>query len=405
MARLGIDFGTSNTGAGIMVDGRPQAILLEDGAQTLPTAVFIDFADQTFVYGQAAARAMMEGQDGRFMRGLKSILGTPLAREKRRFLNERLTLIEVIGRFLAEIRLRSETLTGQSFDAAISGRPVKFHSESEEKDVQAEIDLREAYMLAGFRDVDFLPEPEAAALAVEGEGRMLIVDIGGGTSDFTLCERANGQTRVIASRGLRLGGTDFDRSLSLAHVMPLLGHGAEIGAELGSKTHAAPRALFQDLASWEKIAFVYEPTLLREVKRWVRLAKEPVLFERLAEVLDMHLGHDIAYAVEAGKIAANDGGRGEIKLDVVERGLQVDLWDIQMQSELATASDRIGEMALATLKDADCAPGDVDMVVFVGGSSLLSGVRRALAQRLPEARQETAEVFTAVVHGLAIAAR
>ena len=45
------------------------------------------------------------------------------------------------------------------------------------------------------------------------------------------------------------------------------------------------------------------------------------------------------------------------------------------------------------------------MVVFVGGSSLLSGVRQALARRLPEARQETAEVFTAVVHGLAIAAR
>ena len=348
---------------------------------------------------------MMEGQDGRFMRGLKSILGTPLAREKRRFLNERMTLIEVIGRFLAEIRCRSERITGQSFEAAISGRPVRFHSESEDKDAQAEIDLREAYALAGFRAVDFLPEPEAAALAVAGEGRMLIVDIGGGTSDFTLCERARGQTRVIASRGLRLGGTDFDRSLSLAHVMPLLGHGAEIGAELGAKTHAAPRALFHDLASWEKIAFVYDAALLREVKRWIRLARDPVLFERLAEVLEMHLGHDIAYAVEAGKIAANDAERGEIALDVVQRGLRIDLWGVQLQHELSSAAARIGDMALATLKDGGCRPDQVDMVVFVGGSSQLSGVRQALARRLPEARQETAEVFTAVVHGLAFAAR
>lgn len=405
MARLGIDFGTSNTGAGILRDGRPTALPLEAGAQTLPTAVFVDFTDKRFVYGEAAARAMMEGQDGRFMRGLKSILGTPLAREKRRFLNERMTLIEVIGRFLAEIRCRSERITGQSFEAAISGRPVRFHSESEDKDAQAEIDLREAYALAGFRAVDFLPEPEAAALAVAGEGRMLIVDIGGGTSDFTLCERARGQTRVIASRGLRLGGTDFDRSLSLAHVMPLLGHGAEIGAELGAKTHAAPRALFHDLASWEKIAFVYDAALLREVKRWIRLARDPVLFERLAEVLEMHLGHDIAYAVEAGKIAANDSERGEIALDVVQRGLRIDLWGVQLQHELSSAAARIGDMALATLKDAGCRPDQVDMVVFVGGSSLLSGVRQALARRLPEARQETAEVFTAVVHGLAIAAR
>ena len=405
MARLGIDFGTSNTGAGILRDGRPTALPLEAGAQTLPTAVFVDFTDKRFVYGEAAARAMMEGQDGRFMRGLKSILGTPLAREKRRFLNERMTLIEVIGRFLAEIRCRSERITGQSFEAAISGRPVRFHSESEDKDAQAEIDLREAYALAGFRAVDFLPEPEAAALAVAGEGRMLIVDIGGGTSDFTLCERARGQTRVIASRGLRLGGTDFDRSLSLAHVMPLLGHGAEIGAELGAKTHAAPRALFHDLASWEKIAFVYDAALLREVKRWIRLARDPVLFERLAEVLEMHLGHDIAYAVEAGKIAANDAERGEIALDVVQRGLRIDLWGVQLQHELSSAAARIGDMALATLKDGGSRPDQVDMVVFVGGSSQLSGVRQALARRLPEARQETAEVFTAVVHGLAFAAR
>lgn len=388
-----------------MADGRPVTLPLEDGAQTLPTAVFVDFADQKFIYGEAAARAMMEGQDGRFMRGLKSILGTPLAQEKRRFLNERLTLIEIIGRFLAEIRTRSEHLTGQSFDVAMSGRPVMFHSESREKDAQAEVDLRQAYQLAGFRDVEFLPEPEAAALAVAGDGRMLIVDIGGGTSDFTLCERKGGETQVIASRGLRLGGTDFDRSLSLGHVMPLLGHGAEIGAEFGDKVHSAPRALFNDLASWEKIAFVYDPATLREVKRWVRLAKKPELFERLAEVLDMHLGHDIAYAVEAGKIAANDSERGDIRLDVIERGLHVDLWNLQMQTELAEAANRIGDMALATLRDADCAPDQVDMVVFVGGSSLLSGVRQALASRIPEARQETAEVFTAVVHGLAIAAQ
>ena len=166
MARLGIDFGTSNTGAGILRDGRPTALPLEAGAQTLPTAVFVDFTDKRFVYGEAAARAMMEGQDGRFMRGLKSILGTPLAREKRRFLNERMTLIEVIGRFLAEIRCRSERITGQSFEAAISGRPVRFHSESEDKDAQAEIDLREAYALAGFRGIRMLKEPCSASFRV-----------------------------------------------------------------------------------------------------------------------------------------------------------------------------------------------------------------------------------------------
>ncbi|PYG31068.1 Hsp70 family protein [Pelagimonas varians] len=404
MAKLGLDFGTSNTAAGVMAAGRPFAIPLEPEAETLPTAVFIDYSDRRYVYGSAAAQAMMNGVEGRFLRALKSILGTPLARESRSFLNERLTLIEIIARFLTEIRTRSEKFTGMTFNTAMSGRPVHFHSASAERDAQAEQDLRDAYLLAGFKDVEFLPEPEAAALAVAGNGRMLIVDIGGGTSDFTLCDRKNGQTQVLASRGLRIGGTDFDRVLNLNHAMPLLGYGAHIGAEFGNATHAAPRAMFHDLASWEKIAFVYDPALLREVRRWERLATEPVLFERLGEVLEAHLGHDIAYAVEAGKIAANGTGSGHIGLDVVERGLGAELRHDVMQAALAGFAGEIGQCALDTLTDADCSPDSVDMVVFVGGSSLMGVIRETLSACLPNARQEDAEVFAAVVHGLAIAA-
>lgn len=403
MARLGLDFGTSNTAAGLMAAGRPFVIPLEPEAQTLPTAVFIDFAEREYIYGTAAARAMMDGQEGRFLRALKSILGTPLARESRAFLNERLTLIEIISRFLAEIRQRSEKFTGLTIDSALSGRPVHFHSASPERDAQAEIDLRDAYHLAGFKDVAFLPEPEAAAQAVEGNGRMLIVDIGGGTSDFTLCDRKDGKTQVLASRGLRIGGTDFDRVLNLNHAMPLLGYGAQIGAEFGSNTHAAPRAMFHDLASWEKIAFVYDPALLREVRRWERLAQDPVLFERLAEVLEAHLGHDIAYAIEAGKITANGADMGQVDLSVIERGLTADIQNTVMQTALQGYADEIGACALQTLADANCSKDSVDMVVFVGGSSLMGVIKDALTQALPDARQEIAEVFTAVVHGLAIA--
>jgi len=404
MARLGLDFGTSNTGAGVMAGVRPFVIPLENGASTVPTAIFLDFAAKRMVYGSAAADAMRAGDEGRFMRALKSVLGTPLAREERNFLGQRTTLIAVIAGFLAEMRDRAQNFTGMTFDTALSGRPVRFHSDSDIRDAQAEADLRMAYDLAGFRDVAFLPEPQAAALAVAATGRVLVVDIGGGTSDFTLCDRANSQTQVLANRGLRLGGTDFDRVLSLTHAMPLLGHGAQIGAELGSASHAAPRALFHDLASWEKIAFVYDAALLREVRRWIRLAQQPVLFERLAEVLEAHLGHDIAYAVEAGKIAANGTGAGRIALDVVERGLGADLGRDALTAALGAHADAIGAEAVQTLADAGVAPDTVDHVVYVGGSSLLGVVRQAIGARLPDAKAQDAAVFTAVVEGLAIAA-
>ncbi len=404
MTRLAIDFGTSNTAAALMAGNSPAVLPMEPGAETLPTAVFMDFSRKRFIYGTAALAALRDGAEGRFLRALKSVLGTPLAQENRSFLGERMTLIEVIARFLDEIRQRSEAFTGLRFDAVLSGRPVRFHSADAARDAQAEADLRAAYSLAGFRDVAFLPEPEAAALAVGGTGRMLIVDIGGGTSDFTLCDRANAVTQVLASRGLRLGGTDFDRTLSLAHAMPLFGYDAPIRAQIGNARHPAPRAPFQDLATWEKIPFVYDAALLREVRRWVRLSDDPRLFERLAEVLEAHLGHDVAHAVEAAKIAANDAGDGQIALHLVERGLTAALPRAAMEAALSAAATAIGDEAMATLADAGVAADTVDVVVFVGGSSLLAAIRSELGRRLPHARQELSEVFTAVAHGLAIAA-
>lgn len=404
MASLAIDFGTSNTGAAIIENGRPRIIELEPNSATLPTAVFLDFHGRRTLYGSDAIAALIEGREGRFMRALKSILGTTLARERRQFLNERLTLIEIIARFLGEIKTRAEAQTGQTFTHALSGRPVQFHSKHPDRNAQALVDLTEAYHQAGFTDVDFLPEPEAAALAAGGSGRGLIVDIGGGTSDFTVFE-AQDTVSITASHGVRIGGTDFDRTLSLAHVMPLMGMGAPIGKELGPGTHPAPRALFLDLASWEKIPFVYGATTLRDVRRWQKLAQDPRLFARLGEVLEMHLGHDVAFAVEAGKIAANGDTAGEIDLSLVEKGLMATLPTAEMTRDLAPFAADLREAALHTLERAKVTPDQIDRIVFVGGSSLMQTVRTTMQDLMPAAQPEMSEVFTAVVDGLAIASQ
>ncbi len=403
MAALGIDFGTSNTSAALLDGGRARLIPLEAGHDTIPTAVFLDFSDRRMLFGNRAAQSMTEGREGRFMRSLKSILGTPLARERRSFLNERLTLIDIIARFLAEVKARAEAATGLVFDSVVSGRPVHFHSHAPERDVQALADLTQAYERAGFAQVRFLAEPEAAALAAGGTGRGLIVDIGGGTSDFTVFDAGAGGVDIIASHGVRIGGTDFDKAISLAHAMPLLGHGADLRREFGGGTHAAPNAVFVDLASWEKIAFVYGSDLLRDVRRMERLAVQPALFARLVHVLDMHLGHDIAYAVEAGKIAANGGQSGQIDLGPVEAGLSLTLTPDDLSAAVAGFARDIRATAAETLAMARVDPASIDRVVFVGGSSLLSAVRSEMADLLPKAVQETGEVLTAVADGLALA--
>ena len=155
-----------------------------------------------------------------------------------------------------------------------------------------------------------MPEPEAAALASKSRLRAgdvgLVVDIGGGTSDFTVFRDSAGENiEILSSHGVRLGGTDFERRLSLDHVMPLLGMGTEIRHAFGDQTHPAPRALFIDLATWQKIPFLYAPEPRRDAADLAKFAVEPALLDRLVTVLDMEVGHDIAFAVEAGKISAN----------------------------------------------------------------------------------------------------
>jgi hypothetical chaperone protein len=402
---LGIDFGTSNTAAAVSVGGRAQIIALEPGKDTLPTAVFLDYANSNTVFGTAAVAALIDGRQGRFMRSLKSILGTSLAREKRQFLNRKVTLIEIIAEFLAEVKNRAESSVSAPIDHLVAGRPVHFHSGAPKRDHQAEVDLRECYRLAGFTSVRFMLEPEAAARAAgPGEGIGLIVDIGGGTSDFTLFRADGKAVQILASHGVRIGGTDFDKALSLSQVMPLLGMGGELRNELGSGRNDVPPAIFHDLAAWEKIAFVYGPRTLRDARQMARLAVKPRHLERLVTVLEMELGHDLAFAVEAAKIAVNRGGIGNIDLGEVEQGLHPMVREPDLMQALASLADRIGAAAQETLVIAGIGPTDVGRVIFVGGSSLIGVVDNLMRKAFPNAAFEHSEVFTAVVNGLALAA-
>lgn len=406
MAVLGVDFGTSNSAAGVVRGGLPYLIALEADQSTLPTAVFFDFDSKRMLIGSAAGDALLAGDEGRYMRALKSLLGAPLMREKRNLLGEKLDFIDVVARFLAQLKTSAEAQTGERYAQALSGRPVRFHAD-DTRNAQAEVDLREAYLRAGFEDVAFMYEPEAAALAnraVLAEGDLgLIVDIGGGTSDFTLFRNAVDTIDILASHGVRLGGTDFDRVVSLETVMPLLGRGSEIRHAFGGETHTAPATIFNDLATWQKIPFLYAPDSRRLAKDLLQYAAEPAKLERLVSVLGDELGHDIAFAVETGKIAANRAGAGEIDLSVVERGLGVPLGDALVQDLLSPMAGDMARAALATMGQAGIAPEAVTHVIFVGGSSLMQVTRGALGGVFPQAQVHHGQALTAIVDGLSLA--
>lgn len=404
---IGVDFGTSNSAVSYLDAGVPRLVRFNAKATTIPTTFFFAFDTRKTLIGDPATQALLDGLEGRFMRALKRVLGTPLMHEKRQILNQQLTFVDVIGEFLRRLREVAEAERDASCTCVVSGRPVVFHSVDDSREAQAEADLRACYQKAGFTDIKFCPEPAAAAIATGASGGAnkigLVVDIGGGTSDFSIFRTTPSDVEILANHGVRIGGADFDRIISIDRVMPLLGKGSFIRDVFGNGASHAPNAIFNDLATWEKIPFLYTAQNRRLADDMLKLADSPERLTRLASVLDLELGHDLAFAVERGKIAANSGANGSaIELDVLEAGLKARLNGTMVSDSLATLATKLEEGAREAVNLAGLPLGSINRVVYVGGSSLMGIVPEKIRNLFPTAEHSFASVFTAVAEGLAI---
>ena len=186
----GVDFGTSNSTVGFQRPGQPVLLPLEDGKPTLPSVVFFNADDNVVRFGRAALTDYLAGHEGRLMRSLKSLLGTSLIDSQTEVQGRALPFRELLAQFVRELKQRAEQAAGQPFTRAVFGRPVHFVDEDETADRLAEDTLREIALAAGFQDLSFQYEPIAAAFdyesGIQQEELVLIADIGGGTSDFSL---------------------------------------------------------------------------------------------------------------------------------------------------------------------------------------------------------------------------
>jgi hypothetical chaperone protein len=224
---LGIDFGTSNSAISFTgPDGVSRLVPLEGAATTLPTAVFFNAEDHRASFGREAVAHYLAGTEGRLMRSLKSLLGSSLLEEETAVGGTMLSFHAIISRFLSELRVRAGKHLGAEPRRAVIGRPVHFVDGDAARDRRAQAALADAARSAGFEEVSFELEPIAAALDYERritrETLVLVVDIGGGTSDFTLVRLAPDRMRradrsgdILATAGVHIGGTDYDQKLNL----------------------------------------------------------------------------------------------------------------------------------------------------------------------------------------------
>src|SRR6202011_767410 len=213
----------------------------------------------------------------------------------------------------------AEQATDLELRDVVHGRPVHFVDNAPDADRKAEETLRQIAREVGYDDVTFQFEPIAAALDYErqiaSEEVALIADIGGGTSDFSIVRlgpqrhgKGDRTTDILANDGVRIGGTDFDRQLSLGVVMPLFG----FGSAMKRPGLDVPSSYFHDLAAWSNINRMYEPSVIAQLRQVRHEAREPALLDRLVRVVDEQRGHTLAMEVEEAKIALSGTRRGNI---------------------------------------------------------------------------------------------
>ena len=188
---IGIDFGTSNSAVAWAPEGAlARSLPLEGEATTMPTALFYNAEDRSTHFGREAVALYLAGVEGRLMRSLKSLLGSALMQETTAVYDGLVSFQDIVARFLLELGQRAERTLGERPTSVVLGRPVHFVDDDAKRDSQAEDSLRQAARTAGFREIRFQFEPIAAAFDYEQrvtkESLVLIVDIGGGTSDFTV---------------------------------------------------------------------------------------------------------------------------------------------------------------------------------------------------------------------------
>ncbi|NUS20057.1 MAG: Hsp70 family protein [Mesorhizobium sp.] len=408
----GIDFGTSNSTVGVIREGRARLVALEGEQPTLPSAVFFNFEDGYTYFGRRAISDYTDSIEGRLMRSLKSVLGSSLANEKTRIKARQIGFIDIVGMFVDHLKKRLEEDAGGPVESVVLGRPVQFVDDDTAADAKAQGELEKAARAQGFKHIAFQFEPIAAALDYEQkvtrEELALIVDMGGGTSDFSIVrvspERARSTDRkadILANRGIHIGGTDFDRLLSITHVMP------ELGYLTRTKDHKRnlPAAYFIDLATWQRINLVYTAKAMSDLRQIRYEAERADLVDRFIHVVEHRYGHAMAGLVERAKIALTDRSSAEVKVSLPGARFAAEITRAGLEETIRGDIERVTATVKQTIADAGIAASAITAVFLTGGSTAIPLAKREILSLVPQAAVIEGDMFGSVGLGLALDAQ
>lgn len=437
--KVGIDFGTSNSGVALY-DGQRVKLLPVDPKNVLPevikTVMYItrdyrtsigqeavenyyrdnvnrqrrfvkQWAGEIDVYGSDMHYVrdiyvyVDELQPGRLLQYLKTILRKEKYTGTQVF--ERFfTVGDLAKTYLRLLKQRAEDVLGEPIYAVTLGRPVKF-SESPEQDHKAQETLRQAAHEAGFKEVDFELEPVAAALdyeqSIDKPQNVLIFDFGGGTLDIAVMRLGDPRKREFyASGGVDIAGSDFDRAIIEKRMLSHFGLGrVKHHPEILEMIHAIP--------DWMALPYLGTPINKNILNKAIQAGIAPIQVKALQGLIYNDLAFTFYNRVEAGKIALSSEGATIITLEDKD----IALWELYTRHQFETDIQHylvdVEKVLLDTIAKSGLEPAEIDAVVKTGGSSNIPLFTEMLERIFGKTKVKESNAFTSVVAGLAIKAR
>lgn len=382
----------------------------DDGLSLVRSVLFFpEGSQECFIGNEAIQHYLASGMRGRFISSFKSMLPLP-SFSGTNIHGTWFSPEALVGTFLSALKRRADTIVGTSVRSVVLGRPVEFSKHQAEEQLAIER-LTQAARIAGFDHIQFQLEPIAAALHYETQlehtETVLVVDVGGGTTDFTIMrlspEQQHGRSRsddVLSSGGVYIGGDTFSGRIMRTSLTKFFGLGVSYRG-MSEKLLPMPAYIMETLCDWKKIPYLKDHRIQKDLEeiRWSALEQRPI--DWLLELIHRNLGFSLFEAVERSKRGLSDHERETIQFQQASISISEPIARDEYENMISRDCDLIKRCAQDTLHASGLKANDVTTVFLTGGTSKTPLIQRMFSELFPNATAVGDNPFTSVALGLA----
>lgn len=408
----GIDFGTTNSALSIYDDEKKEII----STITVPSILYfqneLSAAEPVsyFVGEDAIDAYLKDGMKGRFMKSIKRILPRSNFIETRVY-NKKYNASDLVTLILKDLKQKADLITGEDCGKAIIGRPVFFDDDNTSKDALAQKRLSKAAENAGFTNIRFQFEPIGAAFAYEKtitkKEKVLVADLGGGTTDFTYLildpAKVGSKDRrndILATGGIYIGGDSFDSSFMWDRGTPHFGKDTLYEAAPG-KMLTVPNSYFSNICSWEQMNFFNGLRVRNDLQNYYHYSKQDPKLKNLITLTDNNLGYSLFQSIEKTKVQLSKSEASPFvykKMEIeIDEQVSIDQYNTIIQKDLRKINIYLDEFILKH----QIKPEEIDSLFLTGGTSLVAAVKNLFNSKFPGVPVNSGDNFISVAKGLA----